>query len=472
MQNTRKNQKYPELNPPINPLIERIILSYKSEDTIDLYERNDDSAIDLILPVDSMTYFPECTRKSIPLAVSMDDINVLLVLKNVEPDKKLSVFFDFVPSQEEIAENEIPFIHWYIGNMRNWKLMSRGDFIQKDETMQLSVAGRIEFLIPENIDASFYDHEGQLWIRAGISTERGKKTIPILQEIYQNAVPLGLDINSLDNEKVSFKDALPTIKSERDIPGIVAIEQLTPFFGGREFETDKDLLARVSEHITHLGKAVTARDYERIILQVFPDIGKAKCYRDLDNNSSISIVVLPAKISEKPLVSNYLMIKVERFLRRLSSAYVNRIRIMNPVYEQVIVRIVMKFESSYFSEKRRRSLLQNINKVIAPWQSENRLPEFGYSINIESIYQVLSDEFNSEVSVKNFDVICCVKDIDGYKLVKYSREPGSTTIYPSKPNSIFIPSAEHIIHIQKSEEGYSSNFGIDEMKLGDTFIIN
>jgi hypothetical protein len=475
MKSARKDQKYPTINPPMNPLIERITLSYRAEDIINLHDntQNNDSAVDSIMPVDSLSYFPKNTKQGIPFAVPMEESNLLLALKNVIPGKLFNLFFDFIPSLEEIAEQNIPNIKWYIGNMRQWQAMPQS-FIQKDETRKLSVDGRMQFLLPEIIDPSLFDEEGQLWIRGGIAiSNKLNETIiiPKLDAIYLNAVPLELDINFLESDKIPFREVTGKLEPEKNIPGINSFQQITPFYDGRESESDNDMLIRISEHITHQGKAVTPRDYERITLQAFPDIAKVKCYKDPEDRKSgnVYMAIIPLGNFNRPLASNYAMAMIERFLSKLTSAYVANIKVTNPVYEEILVRAVLKFNGEYLSEARRKLMLQNINNAIAPWQNNGNLPEFGYSISLRKVYDAIFNEFKSEITVTDFAVMRIEKYMGKYKIYEYTDL--NKTIIPSKPNIIFVPDTEHIIYIQEADEPFTGRFGIDEMKLGDTFII-
>ncbi|WP_199119178.1 hypothetical protein [Pedobacter sp. ASV28] len=472
MKSARKDQKYPELNPPISPLIDRITLSYVAEDIIDPFHINEESAVDYILPLDDLTNFPLHIDNPITFAAPLDEVNVLIGLQNAAPGHLLNVFFEFEPSQEETAKNDQPIIQWYIGHMRKWKAVSQDYFVQIDETMHLSLTGRIQFFLPEKIDASLYDHHGHLWIRAGISSQQ--TNLFLLKSISLNPVLLQLDTTVMA-PNTSFTKVKAELEPEKNIPGIIAWRPLSPFFEGRTKETDNDMLIRISEHITHLGKAVTPRDYERIILQVFADIGKAKCYNEIINKKNmVTIAVLPASYSEKPLVANYAMVKMERFLQRINSSYADHIKITNPNYEEVMIRMNLEFKESYFSKKRRKKILDLVNNCIAPWQDQQVLPQFGYVVSITNMYQQISEEFGTEITIKNFQAICFGKHPNSYRVIDYEEERRITeevTIAPAQPHTIFIPSKEHILHIEQPNQPFSATFGIEEMKLGNTFII-
>ncbi|MEL1242802.1 baseplate J/gp47 family protein [Flavobacterium sp. DGU11] len=470
MKNARKDQKYPTINSPMTPLVERITLNYRSEDMIDLLEKSDNnSVVDSILPLDTLRTFPENENKPIPFAVEIEESNLLLALRDVVPGKVLNLYFSFIPSLEEVAESNIPGIRWYIGNSRNWKLMPHS-FVQKDETRRLSVEGRIQFLMPESIAPSLFDNDGLLWIRAGL-VMMGKTIIPKLKDIYTNAALLCLDIDLNSNEKVPFKHITAPLEPEKNIPGVTSFSRISTFHEGREAEDPKDMLMRISEHITHQGRAVTLRDYERITLQAFHDIARVKCYRGSSDteDTSVFVAVLPFSRSEMPLVSNYVMVNIQRYLRKLSSAYVANIRVINPVYQEILVRAVLKFNGEYLSESRRKLLIQKIDEVIAPWLEKGEIPSFGHAVAVKKLHNAITKEFKQDIEITDLEVLRFEKEGDKY--VINACTDIDDLIKPSQPNVIFVPAKEHFIYIDGHDVNMIDDFGIDEMTLGDTFII-
>lgn len=485
MKNSKGSKQYPVVNPPIHPVIERITLAYEAEDTIDLQMPDGDSTVDYILPVDTLTHFPERAKQSVSFAIQLDDTNLLLALKNPEPGKELDVFFEFISEPEETASFFSEPVQWYIGHMRNWKEIEGALLIQKEETMQLSVSGRIRFRLPFQITPDLYDHENLLWIRAGI--KGGKNKMNLLRSIALNPVLLQLDEETLKKD-VSFHSALPVLTPEKTIPGVIAYHPLTAFFEGRPHETITDRMIRISEYITHRGRAVTPRDYERLLLQEFTDIGKVLCYSELEKDSNgdrvnVVLAVLPAAYSEKPLVSNYTMIKAERYLNSLSTQYIGKIKITNPAYEQVLVRIILQQEMKdkvgqkalYFSKKSTQDLIRLINSYIVPWKRDKELPVFGYRIPLEKMYRAIERKLKiEEISIDTFQIFCFRKKEEGYKIYDYhtEQEEGRTSyIAPDQANTLFIPATDHIVHVRGDGTEFTETFGIDEMKLGDTFII-
>jgi len=465
----KKKETAVEINPPINPIIERMTLSYEAEDFIHVNKQDEENAIDFILPFDTLDYFPINQKTTVPIAVTLDQNNILFALKNVKAGSTLNLFFTFKPEQDETITTRPNPIHWYIGHMRNWELIPESVLIQKDETMRLSVSGRIQFKLPLKIDSSLYDHEGLLWIRAGV------QTLNQLESIAPNPIQLQLDAETI-RQGISFKHALPKLAQEVNIPGLAKVHALTHFFEGTEQETTEETMIRVAEYISHKGRAVTARDYERLVLQEFNDIGTTLCYQQKKENSIIvKIAVLPAHYMEKPLVSNYTMLKIERFINSIKSPYAQNIQITNPTYEKVVVRLILQPESKdvYLSNKNVQRILAIVNLHIAPWQYRKRLPAFGYQIDIDKMYNSILTKLKAvHVMIQSLQLFCIKANGEPYVQHTYTpKSPDKQLVYPSHINTLFIPANEHIIHVVDENKQIPDNYGISEMKLGDTFII-
>ncbi len=468
-----KKGTLPTINPPINPLIDRITLSYEAEDFIDFHSADNDSAIDYILPLDTLDYFPITKKQSIPFVVELDNTNLLFALKGAESNKELNIYFEFASEQKETASYPNNPIQWYIGNMRNWKDITEASLIVRDETMRLSISGRICFKIPSNLSPELYDNDGFLWIRAGMKYDENK--IKNIKSLTLNPILLELDNETL-NQDISFNSAKTNLEPEKNIPGLSGSYPLTPFFGGREPETDKEMMIRVSEYITHQGRAVTPRDYERLILQEFLDIGKAVCYKEIDLESNIvtTIVVLPSVYSKTPLVSNYTMMKAERYLRSISTGYNYHIKITNPVYEQVLVRLIMKQDESkqFFSRKNLQIIENLVNRYIAPWRFKNGLPKFGHIIPVHRMFTVAKKLLKKKgIDLNSLQIFCFMNESDDYSLEDYYNKK-EKYIVPKQVNMLFVPATEHLLHLDSENSSIPPHFGIDEMKLGDTFIIS
>jgi hypothetical protein len=156
-------------------------------------------------------------------------------------------------------------------------------------------------------------------------------------------------------------------------------------FGGRVPEAEGHFYVRVSELLRHKGRAIQKFDYERLVLELFPQLFKAKCINHsfalngykYKNDFPIApgyvlLVVIPdlkqlkAAQSFEPRVPVSMLDDIEDQLKNLTSPFV-RLRAMNPRYEKIhfclTIKLVLGKDENYYKEK----LKQDLREFLAPW---------------------------------------------------------------------------------------------------------
>ncbi len=480
IRNVRKKKNKSMLNTPITPLIERISMNYAATECIDLrtHSKTDRNTFYHVFPLGCKQLFPNQDNKAIPLIYNMkSDANIIFGLKNIKGGEFLRLYLDFVPVNKEIAELEIPQIKWYYGDRYIWKEMPDG-VIAKDTTKGLLFSGCIEFYLPEEINEFYSSNSDAVWICAGI--DKNYEHISNLIGIYINTAELELVIDDKNNDKwYDFKKHNKSLAAVRNIPGITNIEVINYFTGGREKETNINKLIRVSEYVSHRGKAVTPRDYERIILQRFTEIEKMKClpaYNSKDERKGVvTVVVIPNedKISLskwQPKTSSNLILEIEDYIKSFVSPYVTVVDVINLDYEELMIRCKVKFKSNFPSGTCHHRLKELCDNIIAPWQNKRNIPRFDYSLNMKTIYNTLLKQEYIE-AIDELSIIKIAENNEKYLINEYSETSNSSLltsnlIEPSKPYAIFVPAKEHLFLYE-----IETPFGINEMTIDDTFVI-
>ncbi|MDR2084117.1 MAG: baseplate J/gp47 family protein [Bacteroidales bacterium] len=479
----KKKKKLPSPNPPINPQVERITMSYKTCDKIDFRKKDDncnDSDFYHISPLGYNLIYPSDEIDKVPLIYSLEtDANILIQLEGLKEVKSLNLYFEFMPADKEITLENIPDIKWYFGNGYQWQEVPDGNVIE-DKTGKLLASGIVKINIPANINASLFDHSGRIWLRIGII--KNENLITWLKNVYTDISEAELKIDEdvlKNNEPLQFTGEL---EFEQKIPGIESVVPIA-FYGGRQKETQEEMLMRISEYISHRGKAITTRDIERITLQEFPDIGKAKCLSNYNSKSDekgvTTLVVIPNNTNNekvpnyKPLANSRQILKIEYFLNSRKSAYCKKIDVINPIYEKVIIRCKIKFTEKTSTAACCTKLKEILNDIIAPWQSKHQLPYFNYNLNIVDIRGIIiNQDFVNKISHLSVIHLTHTKD-DFYKIYEYDKKGNDNNIIkPTKPYAIFIPAKEHIIINIDSCTESSEQFGINEMEINENFIIS
>src|SRR5690606_31221310 len=270
--------------------------------------------------------------------------------------------------------------------------------------------------------------------------------------------------------KLNLKDG--EVQEDTVIAGIGEIKRITPFFGGRGLEDSLNKLIRLSEYTSHKGRAVAPKDYENLILQAFPEIAKVKYLPKSQLkvlNENVYLVVLPKdQFSTKglyPLTPPHLIFEIEKYIRNLCSPYIKKVSILNPVYEEVIIRGKIKL-SGYFSVVKRKLLAKRINEMIAPWLYSNESPTFDIKLKLNEMHDKLIAEFGELIHFTDFSAILIEKGNDEYILEDFIYKKNEKVydcreIKSTESHGILVPSSEHIFYWENDE--IPEDFGIEEM---------
>ncbi len=460
-------------NEPYKPIIERVRLNYTSRETIDFrkYTRTSVTTLSQITPFGYRQEYPGVKQHLIKLLFTIDaEANVLIRLQNATKGSALNLYFDFQPLHKEISLDEIPQIKWYIGDGYRWQNIPDGNLLQ-DKTKNLMQSGILKLILPADINPALFDEEGMIWLRAGV--KKNNRSIPSLNKLYTNVVEAESDTKGLYDKRSLAEAPWKTLETLSGIDTITTVES----YHSRRNETREMCLMRISEYTSHREKAVTPRDYERITLQAFPHIAKVKCLSAQHARNSKKATVTLAVIPKQPeaitpggkqvprLATSRQILGIEEYFKNKTSAYVNKVDVINPLYEKVIVRCRITFPDTLPAAWCSSRLANLLDELIAPWQAKNELPLFDFTLNISSIKQkIMEQEYITAVEHLSF-IIISEKADRHCQLHEYGME--DNILRPSVPYAIFIPAKEHLINFDSE----NTPFGINEMTIDESFII-
>ena len=103
--------------------------------------------------------------------------------------------------------------------------------------------------------------EGTNWIQ--IAFIRPQKYLPTIVGIFSEVIPVTRISNNTKN-----KINAGCLKEIND-PNFKNVKIFQPFnsFGGKNEESKEEMYIRISERLNHKDRAITVKDYERIILE-------------------------------------------------------------------------------------------------------------------------------------------------------------------------------------------------------------
>jgi hypothetical protein len=234
----------------------------------------------------------------------------------------------------------------------------------------------VKLEIPADMALGCPQLDGSLrWLRATVPARSGA----ICQVVGVHTQAVAVVFEDQENDPTYLATPMPegTI-SELAVPQpeFEAIEQPYAAFGGKTAEADAAYYVRVSERLRHKGRAVTIFDYERLVLEKFPEIYKVRCLNHTDDQRElmpghVTLAVIPdlsqrASANElAPKVNINLLKEIEAYVRSLASPWAT-IKVLNPAYEAISTEFQVQFSEANFSYYR-RELERGIVAFLSPW---------------------------------------------------------------------------------------------------------
>lgn len=366
-------------NEPWTPIIKNISLDYTATATI--------ADIDLIhlYPFDGTYKAEKITLQPTLFPTYCDEGSLFIGLKDLEPGSNVNVLFQLAEATAD-SESDIEEVNWYYLDNNQWKLLRKGFEVLDDATDGLTTSGIVKFALPENMtkDNTILTKELH-WIKASIP--KNSKTVSETIGIYTQAVRATFT-NEEGNDKLRLSQPLAAGAISKLNEADANVKKLSqPFdsFGGRVPEAEGHFYVRISELLRHKGRAIQKFDYERLVLEAFPQLFKVKCINhsfalnahEYKNDFPIApgyvlLAVIPdlnqlkAAQSFEPRVPVSMLDDIQEYCKKRSSAFV-RFRAMNPRYEKVHfclkVKLIAGKDENYYKEK----LKQDLREFLAPW---------------------------------------------------------------------------------------------------------
>jgi hypothetical protein len=288
------------------------------------------------------------------------------------------------------------------------------------------------------------------------------------------------------------------------IPGLRSVLQPIASSGGQECESAQQLVTRASERLRHKARAVTPWDYERLVLDRFPEVFKVKCFPAMTSAGvlrpepgSVLVVVVPhqAEVNSVPVFDPMLdankLKQIRDFLEQHAAPGQATIEVRNPAYERVLVRCALRLTPD--AMRQRGEALSRLNQIlidyISPWSPIGPTPRFGWSFQNDQVEAFIRGlpfvEFVTKFSMLHItqdevglhrldDTARPDIEISGPAEASGDRPAGVLKISPRYPWSLAIPNRTHILETSEGSlnlELPAEVTGIGNLLIGNTFII-
>jgi hypothetical protein len=398
----------------------------------------------------------------------------------------LTLFFhlraDALP-MVELADREL---HWSYLADNVWR-----DFapyaVRADSTHAFLRAGIVTLTLPPDIRNDNTDLPGGLyWLR--VSCDADLECFCSLYSVSTHAAQVFRDLDAVAAPDAPASVPGGTITRTRQvIPGLGRITQVGPSFGGRPAESRHDLRRRTAERLRHRGQAITPHDYERLVLQQFPQIDRVKCFANRSITAAahdgrrpghVLVVGLPAyrsdgHLADLPRLDGHLIGQVRRFLEAHVSPAV-KLEVVNPVYQHIQVRCTVTVRAGADLGWYANELDTLVSDFISPWSRFGNTSHFGWSIRRHDIESFLLAQ-DGVLTVSGFSMVSVSgRDLDLFSLTDTAAPDaaGDAVIEPAHPWSIAVPIKRHHIALRHAGAAMrAAPTGIGRMEIGSTFII-
>lgn len=493
MHNAQQKKEFllrPLPNPPYTPQIGGISLNYRASAAI-YFEKTvagqpeADSFIHLH-PLGWQTMYASETRliSQIPAYDAPGNLFIGVEGKNLRGT--LSLYFYM--REDSLPPAADPGLTWSYLCDNRW-LPLGPQRILEDSTKGFMTSGMVLLQLPDDIDTgSTVMPPGTFWLR--VTAKDGVECFCSLYAIYAQAIKVTWRADR-GKKPQAVMPAMRITKSANNIPGVDSIYQIRRSFDGKAAESALQFRVRASERLRHKNRALTAADFELMILERFPQVFKVKCFANLCLEEDparqvrpghILIVAIPhlshgGHANQRPTLSGHLIQDIGQYIRQyaLPDAVIS---VENPVYEEVQVRCTIELVSRLNTGRLIEQVNQALCEYLSPWNALGIHHHFGWTLRQHDVVSFLKD-------------LDCVKDVTGVSLLQIAptggragrryklqdnaaqHKPGDKTISPSYPWSIAVPMNRHWIllnDIVEPSDGVA--IGVDELEIGATFVIS
>lgn len=415
-----------------------------------------------------------------------DGGNLYIGLSASDLRAPLTLFFHLREDARPMVELASRTLRWSYLSDNAWRPL-KPHAVRADSTHAFLRAGIVTLTLPPDISNTNTDlAAGLYWLR--VSCDCDLERFCSLYSVSAHAAQVFRDLDAVAAPLAPASIAAGTITRPRQvIAGLGRVTQVTASHGGRLAESRAEMRRRTAERLRHKGQAITPDDYERLILEQFPEIDRVKCFANLsvarrpDGGccpGHVLIIGLPAfrsngHLAEFPRLNGYLIGQVRQFVEGHISPAVT-LEVVNPVYQYIQVRCTVVLRAGADPGLYVNQLDDVISDFISPWSRIGNTSHFGWSIRRHDIESFILAQ-DGVLAVSGFSMLSVSgREVDLFALkdTAAGAQAGEPVITPAYPWSIAVPiKRHHITVVHAGAATPATPTGIGQLEIGSTFII-
>jgi hypothetical protein len=458
------------VRPPYTPRLRHLSLDLAAEHIVDLRAYDRSGAVDRLYHLHplGLVEAPNVAPEGWPLLPTYDEEGALYIgLDRVAAPQTLSLLVDAVVNGD--GGDAPAGLRWAYLDAEGWTDLPEAP---RDTSLGLARTGLVRLALPAAAPDGRMP-QGFYWLRASVASgSAGASAIAGLHAQAGSAT----EVDGDPDATVAAPLPAGTIRGIADpVRGIAKVRQPFAGFGGVPREDEAGFRIRAGEDIRHKGRAVTAWDYERLVLARFPAVHKVKCIPATlaGGLGLVRLVIVPdvraLRLADPfaPRAPAALLAEVEAHIRPLAPATA-KVAAIHPFFVRVRVRVAVRFREAGDLAFQKRRLTDAINRHLAPWA-------FGEGSDI-----ALGQRIEATALVAFVDALPFVDFVAGCRLFQADGDgpyaPGAIdrgeAAASSRPDAVLTPAAEHEIDVIGDEAADPQAFvGIGFMKIGLDLIV-
>ena len=412
-------------NPPYTPMLAGLTLKYHAKETLDYtsWKREDvENRVERIFqigPFGQNEVVPAPAAAAVPGVVLADTLvpefrfdsiessstgpaegTLYLGVAAAAPPQNLALLFQMAEGSED-PMLPAQAVNWSYLTDSGWVDFLPAEIIS-DSTDRLVASGIVQFALPKSATASSTMlPTGLRWLRATVQ----EKSAAVPKALAVRTQAVRASFRDHGNDPARLAVPLPAGAISKLISREAAVKSISqPYasFGGRMAESDPAFRVRVSERLRHKRRALTIFDYERLVLDRFPEVYKLRCINHTDALSEYSpgnvrVVVVPNlrnRNAVDPLRPRLALAKlnaIQQYLAAVASNFAT-IEVVNPDYEEVRARFNVRFLPGYDKGFYTGQLEQEIIRFLTPWAYDDSVDlSFGAKVHRSAILNFIDE---------------------------------------------------------------------------------
>jgi hypothetical protein len=278
-------------------------------------------------------------------------------------------------------------LQWSVLADDAWRQLTPGE-LALDTTRDLRTSGLIGAVLPRETST---EHSrmpaGLVWLRA--ATPAAPRAACDLVGVHANAIEVEFTDQGNDPARLATPLAANSIaKAKTPLATVKTVAQPYASFGGALAETPGALARRAAERLRHRDRAITGWDHERLVLQAFPSVYRAKCIPHASASSWLAaghtmLVVVPdlrqrnAVDPLQPRVDLDTLERIHAFLAARSGMQ-TQISVRNPSYRPVTLDFKVRLRPGYGFNFYRGEIDAALRRALAPWAFDGAAASLGF----------------------------------------------------------------------------------------------